>query len=646
MIPFQVHNPDEIQWVDIIRRSLEEELECVDDDLPATISDVPKPLLYSKPEAYVPQMVALGPFHRHRQELHDMERYKLASAKRLQSLLPGANFHHIVNFFIKHELQIRAHYRRYLKFSGETLAWMMAVDVSFLLEFLRIFTAKNEELLGRTSSRLSHLVGCDRRTSAYNLLLCDIIMLENQIPLFLLHKVLELQHSSLEIAVEASFPVLIGFLKEVSPFKMLEISPWIDLGRYSHLLELLYYTVAPITEDHFETIEGDEMKSNHESIHFIKLFIKSTLEFISNRTRAFILAVLKFLVTIPWRTMKSIPALSIFTHPVEQLLFSQNDHTHPGPARDTNRMPLLEEITIPSVTELTKAGIKFYSTHGDISTIQFDAKSAVLNLPRINIDINAETVLRNLVAYEATIGSRPLLLSRYVELMNGIIDTAEDARLLSGAGVVSNHLKSNDEVAQLWNSMTRCVRLTRVENLDKVIEEVNMYYNGRWRVKMRKLMKNYVATTWECLALLVVALFFLFTSVQLKLPSPLFEPSVERSIAASPAPSPFPDSSSLTCCHRNPPRYVGQVRDRTRINRSSCSDLPCVFVPLVYWLKMQSDLQDKKGVGVLLQFFLGFNKGIWRSLGGNQSETKEAKLQLNYITAIVRISSPRVQVAG
>ncbi|KAG6483604.1 putative UPF0481 protein At3g02645 [Zingiber officinale] len=515
MIPFHVNNLDEIQWVDIVRRALEEELQCVDDDHPATISDVPKPLLSSKPEAYVPQMVALGPFHRHRQELHDMERYKIASAKRLQSLLPGANFHHIVNFFIKLELQIRAHYRRYLKFSGETLAWMMAVDVSFLLEFLRIFAVKNGEvLLGRTSSRLSHLVGCDRRTSAYNLLLCDVIMLENQIPLFLLHKVLELQHSSLQIAVEASFPVLIGFLKEVSPFKMLEISPWIDLGRYTHLLELLYHTVAPISEDHFETIEGDEMKSNQESIHFIKLFVKSTLELISNRARTFILAVLKFLVTIPWRTMKSIPAMSIFTHPVEQLLFSQNDHTHPGPARDSNRMPLLEEIRIPSVTELTKAGIRFSATNGDVSTIQFDAKSAVLNLPRISIDINAETVLRNLVAYETSIGSRPLLLSRYVELMNGIIDTAEDARLLSLAGVVSNHLKSDDEVAQLWNSMTRCVRLTRVENLDKVIEEMNRYYNGRWRVKMRKLMKNYVATAWECLALLVVVLFVLIASVQ------------------------------------------------------------------------------------------------------------------------------------
>lgn len=514
MIPFHVHNLDEIQWVDTVRRALEEELESVDDDHPASISDVPKPLLCSKPEAYIPQMVALGPFHRHRQELHHMERYKLVSAKRLQSLLPGANFHHIVNLFIKLELQIRSHYRKYLEFAGETLAWMMAVDVSFLLEFLRILAPKNGEFLGRTCSRMSHLVGCDRRTSAYNLILCDVIMLENQIPLFLLHKVLELQHSSLQIVGEASFPILIGFLKEVSPFKMLEISPWIDIGRYSHLLELLYHTVAPISEDHFETIEGDEMKNNQESIHFIKLFVKSTLEFISNQARAFILAVLKFLVKIPWRTMKTIPALSIFTRPVDQILFCQNDHTHPGPAGDRNRMPLLEEITIPSVTELTKAGIKFSATNGDISTIQFDAKSAVLNLPSISIDINAETVLRNLVAYEASIGSRPLLLSRYVELMNGIIDTAEDARLLSGAGVVLNHLKSDEEVARLWNSMTRCVRLTRVENLDKVIEDVNRYYNGRWRVKMRKLMKNYVATSWECLVLLTVALFFLIISVQ------------------------------------------------------------------------------------------------------------------------------------
>ncbi|XP_074570589.1 GDSL esterase/lipase At1g71691-like [Curcuma longa] len=48
-------------------------------------------------------------------------------------------------------------------------------------------------------------------------------------------------------------------------------------------------------------------------------------------------------------------------------------------------------------------------------------------------------------------------------------------------------------------------------------------------------------------------------------------------------------------------------------------------------------------VAVLALMLVAIVLKMARLLGGNQSETKEAKLQLNYITVIVRISSPRVQ---
>ncbi|XP_064997233.1 putative UPF0481 protein At3g02645 [Musa acuminata AAA Group] len=519
MPPHQIHQFDEIQWVSRIRRVLEEELESDDDDRPASISDVPKALLCSKPDAYIPQILALGPYHRHREELHDMERYKLAAARRMQSRLPGVKFLDVVALFIKLELPIRAHYHRYLKFNGETLAWMMALDMSFLLEFLQIIATSKGKMVGRAPSRMSHLVGLDRRTSAYNMLLCDALMLENQIPLFLLQKALELQCSSSQIAAQISSSMLIGFLIEVSPFKTLDISPWIDAGQHAHLLELLYHTVAPNPEELFETVEGDEETEREPQVCVrIKFFLRAIAAFIFKRGRALVSAVVKFLVTIPWRTIKSIPALSIIAHPVEQLLSSQKDQNS-EPARgisthDRSTTPLLEEIAIPSVTELTKAGVKFSAMNGDISAIEFDTHTATLHLPTISLDVNAEVVLRNLVAYEASIGSRPLIFSRYVELMNGIIDTAEDAKLLREAGVVLNHLKSDEEVAELWNSMTRSVRLTRVPALDRVIEEVNSYHGSRWRVRTRRFMKNYAAASWECLVLLAVLLLFFIVSVQ------------------------------------------------------------------------------------------------------------------------------------
>lgn len=98
--------------------------------------------------------------------------------------------------------------------------------------------------------------------------------------------------------------------------------------------------------------------------------------------------------------------------------------------------------------------------------------------------------------------------------MNGIIDTEEDARVLRERGIILNRLKSDGDVAKLWNGMSRSVRLTKVPFLDKAIEDVNKYYNGRWKVKMGNLMKQYVFGSWRFLTVLAAIMLLLLMSLQ------------------------------------------------------------------------------------------------------------------------------------
>lgn len=102
------------QWIIRIRNILQDDEELDGDgcDVPAAIAGVPKPLISSKPEAYIPQLIALGPYHHCREELHHMERYKLSAAKRIRTRLPDMEFQQIVDLFHKHEYRIRAHYQR------------------------------------------------------------------------------------------------------------------------------------------------------------------------------------------------------------------------------------------------------------------------------------------------------------------------------------------------------------------------------------------------------------------------------------------------------------------------------------------------------------------------------------------------------
>jgi hypothetical protein len=115
----------------------------------------------------------------------------------------------------------------------------------------------------------------------------------------------------------------------------------------------------------------------------------------------------------------------------------------------------------------------------------------------VTLDSNTEIVLRNLVAYDEASG--PLVLARYTELMNGIVDTDEDVAVLRARGVALNRMKSDGEAARMWNGMKRSVRFTKVAFVDRAVEEANRYYNGLWRVKTRRFMRKYAFSSWQLL---------------------------------------------------------------------------------------------------------------------------------------------------
>ena len=169
----------------------------------------------------------------------------------------------------------------------------------------------------------------------------------------------------------------------------------------------------------------------------------------------------------------------------------------------------MEEIPIPSVTELYKSSVSFSATNGNILAISFDTNTTTLHLPSVSLDVNSKVILRNLVAYEASNASGPLVSTRYTELMNGIIDTEEDVKLLRRKGILLNRLKSDAEVANLWNGMSKSIKLTKVPHLNKVIEDVNNYYNNRLTVRFWKYTKLYVFSSWQFFTLLATIMLHL-----------------------------------------------------------------------------------------------------------------------------------------
>uniref|UniRef100_F6HIX2 Uncharacterized protein n=1 Tax=Vitis vinifera TaxID=29760 RepID=F6HIX2_VITVI len=437
---------DELRWVIEIRRTLDEELE-EDSEVPVNIYNVPKTLMATKPDCYVPQEVALGPYHHWRPELYEMERYKLAAAKRTQKHLQRVKFESLVDQLTKHEPRIRACYHKFLEFNGDTLAWMMAIDASFLLEFLQVYAIKAGRVLTRVSSRMSHLVDYAGTKSAHNAILRDM------------------NEDESKEGKEESFG---------------------DSNYVQQLFQIIWNLVSTCTQG---------------PIRLLKRLLLSDP--------------VKVILKLPWTIVSKLPGFSILKQPVEDIFFSQNkEENKPENGNNIIKPPLIEEIAIPSVSELSKSGVRFLPTNGSISSITFDAKMATLYLPTVSLEVNTEVILRNLVAYEASNASGPLIIARYTELMNGIIDTKEDAQFLRERGIILNRLKSDEEVADLWNGMNKTIRLTKVPFLDKVIEDVNNYHTGIWQVKAGKFMKRYVFGSWQFLTFLATVCILWLMALQ------------------------------------------------------------------------------------------------------------------------------------
>ncbi|XP_057794975.1 putative UPF0481 protein At3g02645 [Salvia miltiorrhiza] len=529
---------DETQWVKRIQQTLDDEVD-EETEIPVTIFAVPKALMVSDPELYIPQQVAIGPYHHLRAELYDMERYKVAAAKRNQKELQNVKLKHLVDHILKMELRIKANYHRPLGIGAEALAWMMAVDVSFLFEFMQVCAVKEGKAITRIPSRMAHLIDLSGRKTAHNAILRDIVMLENQIPLFVMRKLLELQFSSVEMADQRVHAMLTALSRDLSPFQMAETAEGAAVSECAHLLEFLYNYIVPKTDwekpasieidvaeeeedKDKEAAEGEEALKQSSHVRQLRVIVWSIVSTSMRKPVIYMKRVvlskpIKLVVKLPWKIISNIPILKAFKQPLENMFSAYGEKKDDGDEEAQNgseKPPLQEEIVIPSVTQLLEAGVRFSPTKEGISSFNFDEKSLTLYIPVIKVDINSEVVLRNLVAYEACVAAGPMVLTRYTELMNGIIDTEVDAGELCRRGIINNHLKSEKEVADLWNGMSKSVRLTKVGSLDRVIADVNRFYSQRWRVKMGRFMKDYVFGSWRILTFLAAVVMVVLMCLQ------------------------------------------------------------------------------------------------------------------------------------
>ncbi|XP_020982598.1 UPF0481 protein At3g47200-like [Arachis duranensis] len=175
---------------------------------------VPHEIRKINEDAYTPKVVSIGPFHHGNEKLLKMEDHKRLYCKQFIERSKTNKLESFVNCVQELEQKIRDCYSDDIKLSKEEHIMVILVDCCFILEHLL--------LLGPdVSFRLPHL-------SHY--LKYDLLLIENQVPFFVLEELYNLAFPS------TSNPPLLTFTRYILPDG---ISPGNkDVGRIVHFTDL------------------------------------------------------------------------------------------------------------------------------------------------------------------------------------------------------------------------------------------------------------------------------------------------------------------------------------------------------------------------------------------------------------------------
>ncbi|PON52322.1 hypothetical protein PanWU01x14_210330 [Parasponia andersonii] len=189
---------------------------------------------------------------------------------------------------------------------------------------------------------------------------------------------------------------------------------------------------------------------------------------------------------------------------------------HAGKAQD----PLFSDYrrSFRNVQDLKAVGIKLKPRYtSGLRSVSFSSRYFIfgqLKLPPLIVDDSTARKLLNLVAYEMCPDNYKTnyAVTSYLSFLDSLIDSEQDVKDLRSAHILRNHLSSDAEVAQLFNSIGS--HLVPHDTYFEVKNEIQRHYERRVVVWIAQFYKDHFRSPWTILALLAAATVLLFTAIQ------------------------------------------------------------------------------------------------------------------------------------
>ncbi|AQK44656.1 UPF0481 protein [Zea mays] len=466
--PAHSPKPQDSEWVVAIRGKLAQ-ARSEAAALPwarLSVYRVPKCLRDGDERAYTPQAVSIGPLHRGRRRLREMDRHKWRA---LHQVLKRTG--HDVTAYLGAaqalEDRARACYEgRAAGMGSNDLAECLVLDGTFVLELFRGALDGGKGFVDDLGYSRHDPVFAMR--GAMHAVRNDMILLENQLPLFVLDLLLGIQLGNPE-QTGAVAALAVRFFDPLMPT---------DAPLRREDRSRLESSVGAEATAAFDPLRGP-------MLHCLDVFRRSLLR----------------------ASVQPTPP------PPPPVRLWPRKWSVPRRVADKRRQQFVH-----CVSELREAGIRCRRHNTDrFWDIKFD--KGVLHIPRILVHDGSKLLFLNLIAFEqchmdiATPGGNNI--TSYAIFMDNLINSAEDVKYLHDRGIIEHWLGSDAEVADLFNRLCQEVVFDINDSyLSGLSDQVNRYYDHKWSTWVASLQHTYFSNPWAIVSVVAAVFLLLLTMTQ------------------------------------------------------------------------------------------------------------------------------------
>ncbi|RWR96975.1 UPF0481-like protein [Cinnamomum micranthum f. kanehirae] len=384
------------------------------DSSTVTIYKVPERLRRGKEDAFEPRIVSFGPYHHGKPNLQAMEKYKWSFLEVILSFRPQIPWERYIEAIKEEEAKIRTCYTDNFDIDSEEFVEMMLIDGCFLVGYLLQFYYDVPGLL-----ELESMVGM------HGLIRYDILLLENQLPFFILIKIFEL----LELTPLSFMDLAINYLNFWEGEMKVDFHPPESVHHLLHLYHSHCLYTPQFGEGSLVSTHGEEPDPINQP-----------------------------------------PSATVLPAAVSVTISEEES----GP---------IHRPQPPSATVLHEAGVKFEKKKvKGSSSLDVTFDNGKMMIPPLVIDTFNKSRLRNLVAFEQfypNFNELDKSFTAYVEFMDFIVNTPEDVALLHKEGIICHFLGSDQNAADFLNDLNKGVYVKSGHYLAPLYNAVYDYQQKR-----------------------------------------------------------------------------------------------------------------------------------------------------------------------